>query len=726
MTRRSIATAAAAAATAALCVARVALAQVPGELRGRVTNARTAQPVETAQIEVSGSPPVRSTPGGEYVVRGLDPGPHTVRVRALGFTSRRSDVEIANGRTTTLDLSLEPRAVALDPVTVFGIGDASARGAVQFDRAAIARSNKRDAGELLQTVPGVVITQSGGPGAPSRVSIRGSAANEVLVLVDGVPLNSPLDGEVDLSRLSLETAERVTVRTGAQSARYGPRALAGVIEIETRRPTREASVTARAGAWGERGSSLTLGDRRAIAHDLNGALSFTGDYRTARGDFRYEVPAVRGGGEADRLNADMTSRQLLGTASLEGRAWDARVRIAGSDLTRGMAGSIVQPSLTGRQSRRRLSGGFDTRGRHGVLSWTALADVSRDRATFNDPAPPFSARFDDTVRATGASGSASASAGDDATNASLGVDVRTLDVASTSLEADAPHWQRTTGTWGRVRVVRRARAGIQIDGEISGRLDQTSLIDGANFSPRVGLGATTSFATLSGSIGAGYAPPSLADQFFQEGVQVEPNPSLAPERTRRDIQGRLSIHERAIGALRAGAEAAAYRADVDGMILWMPDFRFVWSPSNFDVARSGWELGGHASLQAARLDAQASIARANVTYRGPVLSGQVVYRPRTTSTFTAGYSPGPFRLEATTRYAGSRRTAAGSDLNSLDPYWRTDVEASYTRRVRGWRIVAGLGVDNALDQPATMLVDYPFPGQAWWLSFRLQSDGAIR
>ena len=707
----------------ALLLAAVRLtAQVPGELRGRLTNARTAQVVDNAQVEVVGGTTVRSNSAGEYVVRGLEPGSRTIRIRAFGFVERREDVTIANGRVTILDAALDPAAASLAAVNVLAATDSATRGAMQFDRAAIVSSNKRDIGELLQSVPGLVITQTGGPGAPSRVSIRGSASNEVLVLVDGVPLNSQLDGEVDLSRISLETAERVVVLTGAQSARYGARALAGVIDITTRRPTAEASFLGRAGAWGERTSAVTIGERRALG-DLQGGVSFTGGYRTARGDFDYDVPAVRGGGTATRQNADLTSRELLGTTSLEGERWDARLRGGWNDLTRGMAGSIVQPSSTGRQSNRRLSGGFDSRGRLGAMSWTALGDVTRDRATFVDTAPPFGARFDDTVRATGGSTSFSSSIGGDARNASVGVDLQALDVASTMLAPGAPHWQRTIGTWARTRVTRQATRSLLLDAELAGRFDNTSLVDGTNFSPRLALGAMTPLATFSASAGAGYAPPSLSDQFFHEGVQVRPNPALQPERTRHDLEARVAIHEQTIGGVHLSGDAAAYRADVDGMILWMPDFRFVWSPSNFDIARSGWELGSRASWPAARLDAQGSFARSDVTYRGPVLSGQVAYRPRTSANVTAGFSPGPLRFEGTTRYVGERRTVPGSALNVLDPYWRTDLKVSYTRRVQSWRVDTTVGVENALDQPAALLVDYPFPNRAWSVSLRLRRDG---
>ena len=205
------------------------------------------------------------------------------------------------------------------------------------------------------------------PAVPARrahVSIRGSSASEVLVLVDGVPINSQITGDADLSRVSLETVERVVVRTGAQSARYGGRALAGVIEIETRRagardvdarPRRRVGRAADASARSASGESVRRSERRG---------SLTGDYRTVRGDFPYDVPALRGGGTAHRINSDVTSRQLLGGLTVEGDSMAIRARGSWSDLSRGLAGSIVQPSSTGRQTNTRGSAGVDARREH--------------------------------------------------------------------------------------------------------------------------------------------------------------------------------------------------------------------------------------------------------------------------------------------------------------------------------------------------------------------------
>jgi hypothetical protein len=78
------------------------------------------------------------------------------------------------------------------------------------------------------------------------------------------------------------------------------------------------------------------------------------------------------------------------------------------------------------------------------------------------------------------------------------------------------------------------------------------------------------------------------------------------------------------------------------------------------------------------------------------------------------------RFELSQQYIGERRTVPGSALNVLDPYWRTDVRFVGSRRVRRITVDATVGVDNAFDRPAAMLVDYPFPGRAWSVGLRFR------
>jgi len=104
--------------------------------------------------------------------------------------------------------------------------------------------NKRNVADMLKTVPGLLVEQQGGPGGLTAVSIRGGEANFTLVLMDGVPLNDPTNsrgGSFDFANLDPALIERIEIVRGPQSAVYGSDALAGVINIITRRGQGSAS-----------------------------------------------------------------------------------------------------------------------------------------------------------------------------------------------------------------------------------------------------------------------------------------------------------------------------------------------------------------------------------------------------------------------------------------------------------------------------------------------------
>ncbi|HWH52001.1 MAG TPA: TonB-dependent receptor [Gemmatimonadaceae bacterium] len=704
--------------TVSACAALRATAQVPAELRGRVTDDATGQPIARAGVSVAGGPDYAITSNdGLYQLRGLDPGRYQLRIRAVGYAPVNVEVDVANGRATTADATLHALVVQLSAARI--TATTSPAGAASFDRAAIEESGKQDLAELLQQLPSVVITRSGGPGAPAQVSIRGSSAAEVLVIVDGVPINSPMTGVADLSRIALSTVERVTVLPGAQSARYGPRALAGVVLIETRRPEQQLSTSASAGSWGEHAEGATIGDAVTLGVDQI-AASLTAEARDLLGDFTYPVPAVRGGGIARRMNEDVHASSGAGTVAVESARAQTRARVDWDVTSRGVAGSIVQPSSTGRANESRVAGGLDTRVSRDPLTFSASVDAARERSHFADPDPPFGAAYDDHIDAMQLRGSASASLAGAFGSAALTSELRDLGIDATALSPNAPPHDKLAGLSFGSQVHRRVVGGIGIDVDAALRVDHDSRLSGTWASPRISVGGSRGHASLSVSAGGAFSPPSLADQFFHEGVLVRPNPNLGPERVRHEIEGRLALRSIRFAGLDADVEAAVFQADVSGMILWMPDFRFVWSPSNFDVRRSGAEASGGLRFAAIGAEAHAAISHADVQYARAALSGQVAYRPRTTGDLSFAEQVHGARLAWDTRYVGERRTIPGSSLNALAPYWLSDASFAVPVHRAVWSADATLGVDDIFDRNAAMLVDYPFGGRRWRLGIQLR------
>ncbi|TAD83337.1 MAG: TonB-dependent receptor [Sphingomonadales bacterium] len=88
----------------------------------------------------------------------------------------------------------------------------------------------RDIADVLRDVPGVAVA---GVAGQTQIRLRGSEANHVLVLVDGIEVSDPFAGEFDIGTLQAEVGARIEVLRGAQSALYGPDAIGGVIAYES-------------------------------------------------------------------------------------------------------------------------------------------------------------------------------------------------------------------------------------------------------------------------------------------------------------------------------------------------------------------------------------------------------------------------------------------------------------------------------------------------------------
>jgi len=115
-------------------------------------------------------------------------------------------------------------------------------------------------GELLADIPGVWINESGTPGGLVTASIRGAAADQVLVLVDGIPINPATNGVADLSGIPLSELERVEIRRGVASSHYGGGAVGGVVNLVTKSGSEaNGEFTLGLGSAGERRYSLALG-----------------------------------------------------------------------------------------------------------------------------------------------------------------------------------------------------------------------------------------------------------------------------------------------------------------------------------------------------------------------------------------------------------------------------------------------------------------------------------
>ncbi len=126
--------------------------------------------------------------------------------------------------------------------------------------------------DALRTLPGVGISQSGGPGGQSSVRIRGEEGYRTVVLLDGIRIDDPAGTQIatNFANLLVSDVARIEVVRGPQSLLYGPDAVGGVIQIFTDRPPTGLHYTGEASG----GSYRTFAESGSLAYgaDKFGAL----------------------------------------------------------------------------------------------------------------------------------------------------------------------------------------------------------------------------------------------------------------------------------------------------------------------------------------------------------------------------------------------------------------------------------------------------------------------
>ena len=164
--------------------------------------------------------------------------------------------------------------------------------------------------EALRAVPGLSLVQTGSYGGATSLFIRGGESKYAKILVDGIPVNDA-GGAFDLSTLSIDNLDRIEVVRGPASVLYGSDAMAGVVQLFTRRGGDgvRGDASFRAGGLGSRDGEVAIrgGDQRAH-YSLGAAQQRTDGFQPFNSGFRQGSASAALGTTLGRFDANLSAR----------------------------------------------------------------------------------------------------------------------------------------------------------------------------------------------------------------------------------------------------------------------------------------------------------------------------------------------------------------------------------------------------------------------------------
>ncbi|WP_049621997.1 TonB-dependent vitamin B12 receptor [Frateuria defendens] len=612
----------------------------------------------------------------------------------------------------TLAAHAADQATALDAVQV-----TATRTAVTVDdtlsavtvltRADIDRLQPVSVQDLLAGLPGVVFAQAGGLGQQSSLFLRGTNSTHTLLLVDGVRVGSVGAGLPAYEQIPIDQIERIEIVRGPRSSLYGPDAIGGVIQIFTRRGTRDGglapslSLTTGSRSYSDGQVGLSGGERHAWYN-----FGLGGQYTSGINACRMGAGTVFAGCFVNEPDHD-AYRNWNGAAS-GGYRWDDGTELSANFLRSKSDVEYDGSPYGGNQAvnEQRVAGAQLSFSPLAAWKVTLNAGQSKDRSstyyqgTYEDSFSGTSAYYPRTPEGYANSRRNQASWQNDVTLAAnqlltLGVDWQQEHIASNTGYLDSS--RADTGGYAQYQ----AQFGRN-DVEVSLRHDHNQ-----QFGNRTTGAAAWGYRfdhdlRLTASYGTAFHAPTFNDVYYPYGLG---NPNLRPE-TSRSLE--LGLSQRGTGWNWA---VNAYQTTIDQLIAldanYMPQnisrARIRGLEAQFGADFAGWQLQSYLTLQQPK------------NRDGGVNDGNLLARrPERTARIDLDRRLGAFGLGATLNAAGYRYDDA-ANAHRLAGYATTDLRASYAFAA-DWRVEARLA--NAFDRRYETAYYFNQPGRSWYLTLR--------
>ncbi len=200
-------------------------------IRGKVIHLENNEPIEAAYIwVVEASKGAVTDETGNFTIKNLCPGTYSITIKYLGHQEINDSLELVDN-SFNKTYRLEEESLNLTGVEIHGHRDAvqttTAVTALYGD--ALLEARGENLGESLKRIAGVTTFSTGN--TISKPVIHGMHSNRIMILNNGIRLEGQQWGAEHAPEIDPFLADEITVIKGAETVRYGPEAMGGVILV---------------------------------------------------------------------------------------------------------------------------------------------------------------------------------------------------------------------------------------------------------------------------------------------------------------------------------------------------------------------------------------------------------------------------------------------------------------------------------------------------------------
>jgi vitamin B12 transporter len=550
---------------------------------------------------------------------------------------------------------------------------------VVIDRATIERSAATDAADLLRFHAGLDVARTGGFGQPTSVFIRGADSNHTLVLVDGVRINPGTIGLPALQNVMPDLIERIEVVKGPRSALWGTDAIGGVVNIVTRRGSRDGWVVeAGYGDYDTRRASLNGG----TGLGANASLDFGVSWLDSAGFPTRTTDDTDRGFES--LDGNVRLQASIGNADVSVQHWRAQGNSEYSDYFLAPVDQDFETATTAAELRMPVGTGAE--GRIAVSRLEDSIEQNQSPDALRTRRDTVEAQYDRKLGNVHALGVGVMHYREDARSESYG----------TRFDAGTD----SSGLYLQDRIGRGPHLALVA----LGYTDHETAGSAVTWNLEYGYSFNSSRTRIFGLAGAGFRAPDATDRYGYGG-----NPDLEPEQSRNyEVGLKHALTDRQTVSL------SAFQTDIDDLIEFVVTDFETFEGVNQNVAEArirGIEAGWHHAGERWQ-------AHVEAIYQEPRnLADDSTLLRRAEQSLTAGVtrSFGPVQLGLDVLASGERKDVGFPQPVTLDAY----VLASLTAQ---WQVTPALAllarVENLLDEQYQLANTYNTPDRGVYFTVR--------